>query len=299
MCFFISVGGAALWCYQRSILKGSKLMHMLLPFEWFARKELQCLGLLCIWWCICKWPLNQANRNRAAFFMCCKPAPLPLSLWCAKVFNNKELLPRVKQPPKKALFMGDFCCDKIYFIGFTQIDPGWSEASEEKQRLGTSSAYRHDAWAAMLDWCLLCFCCLVFKKLSCLTGMFSWKRIGSVDVIWVTMTSDFPDSIFKDTCFLNLIEVGGVSLARSMSLRWRGVRLHWDNAFLPLNIVLLGLMWTKNNRISGFPRRWSQVIHQFGNYGNNPTLKLHRFRIVNLPISVLKRGFFNPASCCD
>jgi len=53
----------------------------------------------------------------------------------------------------------------------------------------------------------------------------------------------FP--IFRDTCFLNLIEVGGVSVARSMSLRWRGVRLHWDNAFLPLNIVLLGLIWTR------------------------------------------------------
>eukprot|EP00438_Fugacium_kawagutii_P010164 Skav235856 [mRNA] locus=scaffold1693:157206:157879:- [translate_table: standard] len=28
-----------------------------------------------------------------------------------------------------------------------------------------------------------------------------------------------------------------MSLARSVSLRWRGVRLHWDNAFLPLNVV--------------------------------------------------------------
>lgn len=84
------------------------------------------------------------------------------------------------------------------FVGFTQIDPGWSEASEEKQRLGTSSAYRHNAWAAMLDWCLLCFCCLVFKKPTCLTGMwyvFSWKELEVwmwYDMIWVTTTSNFP-----------------------------------------------------------------------------------------------------------
>ncbi|CAE7662653.1 unnamed protein product, partial [Symbiodinium sp. CCMP2456] len=31
--------------------------------------------------------------------------------------------------------------------------------------------------------------------------------------------------------------VGGVSLARSATLRWQGIRLHWDNAFLPLNIT--------------------------------------------------------------
>ncbi|CAK9101669.1 unnamed protein product [Durusdinium trenchii] len=31
--------------------------------------------------------------------------------------------------------------------------------------------------------------------------------------------------------------VGIVSLARSMSMRWRGIQLHWDNAFLPLNIA--------------------------------------------------------------
>ena len=37
-----------------------------------------------------------------------------------------------------------------------------------------------------------------------------------------------------------------MSLARSMSMRWRGVRLHWDNAFLPLNIVLLGAKHSLN-----------------------------------------------------
>ncbi|CAJ1333107.1 unnamed protein product [Effrenium voratum] len=33
--------------------------------------------------------------------------------------------------------------------------------------------------------------------------------------------------------------VGVVSLARSATLRWQNVRLHWDNAFLPLNVVFL------------------------------------------------------------
>ena len=90
------------------------------------------------------------------------------------------------------------------FVGFTQIDPGWSEASEEKQRLGTSSAYCHNAWAAMLDWCLLRFCCLVFKKPTCLTGMwyvFSWKELE----VWMWYEwqwhQTFP--IFRDTCFLD------------------------------------------------------------------------------------------------
>ena len=36
------------------------------------------------------------------------------------------------------------------------------------------------------------------------------------------------------------LEVGLMALARSSSMRLRGVRLHWDNAFLPLNVVLLG-----------------------------------------------------------
>ena len=141
------------------------------------------------------------------------------------------------------------------FVGFTQIDPGWSEASEEKQRLGTSSACRHNAWAAMLDWCLLRFCCLVFKKPTCLTGMwyvFSWKELE----VWMWYEwqwhQTFP--IFRDTCFLNLIEVGGVSVARSMSLRWRGRTLALGQCLSSVEYCATGADLDKiSTQSGGFP----------------------------------------------
>jgi hypothetical protein len=41
-------------------------------------------------------------------------------------------------------------------------------------------------------------------------------------------------------------------------MRWRGVRLHWDNAFLPLNIVLLGTEHSTVNS-SFIPFHWIWV----------------------------------------
>lgn len=76
--------------------------------------------------------------------------------------------------------------------------------------------------------------------------------------------------------------VGGMSLARSMSMRWRGVRLHWDNAFLPLNIVFFCMppfLFTYQLDLALHPMRLGGLGLQLGGKANRIAEEANRIRL--------------------